>query len=176
MKRFFGLVCLVIALATGSLAAQERNYETMKKNTVFAEALGNGGLYSLNYERLLDDDWSLRVGLSYLGFSGSDGLGTSVSVGVITVPITSSYLINLGGSSSYIELGGGVVPFIATATATGVSGFGGATGTTVAGTLIAGYRLQPAAGGFNFRAGFTPLYVIGGNFVVWGGLGLGFTF
>ncbi|MGE3669493.1 MAG: hypothetical protein AB7K71_07525, partial [Polyangiaceae bacterium] len=36
------------------------------KNSLYIELLGNGGLYSLNYERNLTDDVAARVGFSYI--------------------------------------------------------------------------------------------------------------
>ena len=59
---------LVFLLCAGGLFAQTQDstqiiYRTAR-NIVFVEGLGNGGYYSVNYERFLLDAISLRVGFS----------------------------------------------------------------------------------------------------------------
>jgi hypothetical protein len=137
-------------------AAPARNYETMAKNTFFAELGGAGLIYSLNYDRLLSPSWSVRGGLSFLGASVGTG-SSSAGFGLVTIPLTTSYLFNLGGSSSHIELGGGVTGLIGSVSGTVFGGTNSASGFLPMITGIVGYRLQPAEGGFNFRAGVTPL-------------------
>jgi hypothetical protein len=81
------------------------------KNTVYAELFGNAGYggVSFNYDRLLSRNVALRVGINPF---------------ISTIPITASYLVDLGGPSN-LEFGGGLT-----------IGFGGG----FFGTGIAGVR------------------------------------
>ena len=54
------------------------------KNTIFFEGLGNGMLYTINYDRMMSDTWSARVGL--MSFSDTDdfeagGVGVTTTIG-----------------------------------------------------------------------------------------------
>lgn len=151
----------LLLLAPVAAGAQERT----ARNGLYVELGGSAGAWSLNYERFVTDDVSLRVGGSYM--SVTDSLRTSVSLA--TFPLTASYLGLRSGSHAF-ELGAGVVFASASisSTSAGVEAFGSG----VIGTAIVGYRLAPPAGGFNLRIAFTPLFGSGG-FFAWGGLALG---
>ena len=73
------------------------------RNTVFLELLGNGLLYSVNYERFL---WDSRVSLR-AGFSAFDFTAQSTFVRIRTAGITSPWVVNLylGGSEHRLQLG-----------------------------------------------------------------------
>jgi hypothetical protein len=152
------------------------------KNAIYLDLLGPGVLYSINYDRMLTDTVSARIGFSYLSFgaSASDGTSTaSASLSYMAIPITASYL-GIGSENNMLELGGGVS--IMNFKGSGVIKSsddkvqGGASTTTVAMTGIIGYRHQPSDGGFVFRAGLSPMEVFGGNFLPWGYLSLGAAF
>src|SRR2546430_8651465 len=53
--------------------AQDRN----ATNSIFLEGGGPGLAYSLNYERIFENDFGLRVGFSYLSVSGTASSGRS---------------------------------------------------------------------------------------------------
>jgi len=146
---------LVLAAAATPAIAQDRN----ATNSIFLEGGGPGLAYSLNYERIFENDFGLRVGFSYLSVSGTASAGTSTANGTIsmwTVPVLVNYLgVNWGNHS--LELGGG-------ATVVGLDGAGSmgafaasGSGTLVLGTAIFGYRRQPPGGGFQFRIGLEAL-------------------
>jgi hypothetical protein len=146
---------LVLAAAATPALAQDRS----ATNSVFLEGGGPGLAYSLNYERIFENDFGLRAGFSYLSVSGTASSGSSTangSVSMWTVPVLANYLgINWGNHS--LELGGG-------ATVVGLSGAGSigafaaaGSGTLVLGTAILGYRRQPPSGGFQFRIGLEAL-------------------
>src|SRR5438445_530870 len=122
---------LVLAAAATPAFAQDRN----ATNSIFLEGGGPGLAYSLNYERIFENDFGLRVGFSYLSVSGTASSGTSTANGTIsmwTVPVLANYLgINWGNHS--LELGGG-------ATVVGLSGAGsiGAFAGSGSGTLVLG--------------------------------------
>src|SRR3989442_8781400 len=148
-------ILVLAAAATPALAEQDRN----ATNSIFLEGGGPGLAYSLNYERIFENDFGLRVGFSYLSVSGTASAGTSTANGTIsmwTVPVLANYLgVNWGNHS--LELGGG-------ATVVGLNGAGSmgafaasGSGTLVLGTAIFGYRRQPPGGGFQFRIGLEAL-------------------
>jgi hypothetical protein len=137
------------------------NFSGVAKNSVYVEAGGNALLYSLNYDRLLAPNWSVRIGFSYLRFGLNtleDGIATTISATGVLIPITSSYIINFPSSPHHIELGGGAtVVFGSGFQDVSNKGYNSIDGAFPAATLIAAYRLQPAEGGFNLRVGITPL-------------------
>lgn len=143
-------------------------------NVLYIEGLGNGGLYSLNYERLFADVVSLRVGFSYAaGTSTLSGGGSTSSSSWtwLTVPVMVNYL-GIGNDRHHLELGAGIL-FLHVTGSTSTTSF--AEGGAVGGTATLGYRLQPREGGFVFRAGFTPIFGRGG-ILPWGGISLGGAF
>jgi hypothetical protein len=157
-------------------------------NTVYAEGLGAGGAYSVNYERLVLSDLGIHVGFSYWSVSASasgGGSTSSASGSFIAIPITASYL-GISSGNHALELGGGITIWNISVAGNSGGWVGSATGFIPVGTLIAGYRYQPRGGGFNFRVGASPLFGKGlglnskdpGAFGVlpWGYLSLGWTF
>lgn len=170
------------------------DYSIMAKNTVYAELLGNGGLYSVNYDRLVARNISIRAGISYWGFTYGDTPSSKLSTYSTTIPLSASYLFNFAGTPSNIELGIGSTILIATISAEGIDNVSGGkvsfstTGYSMIGVPIIGYRLQPQLGGFNFRAIITPFIPIAhtagptssifsfSSIVILGGLSFGYTF
>src|SRR5262252_9325479 len=60
-------------------------------NSVYAEGLGAGLAYSLNYERLVLDNLGIRAGFGYWGTSASatvNGQTAGASASFLTIPIT----------------------------------------------------------------------------------------
>jgi hypothetical protein len=94
---------LSLAILTGSslqpLAAQEA--PSPRANAIYLEVLGNGGLFSLNYERLVSTKVTLRVGVANWTIQDED------KKTVTTVPLTVANLPSGGGRGW--ELGGGLV-------------------------------------------------------------------
>lgn len=123
------------------------------RNSIYVELLGNGLLYSCNYDHLFTESFGMRVGVGYFPYH-------EVSLG--TLPLLGYYLI--GSGSHKIELGLGVCVVLQPE----YQGFSWMSapddqveGNSVLGTATLGYRYQPADGGFVFRAGVTPFF---GNF------------
>jgi hypothetical protein len=129
-------------------------------NSIYAEGLGAGLAYSINYERMVLDDLGVRAGMSYLSMSASVSSGTassSASASFLSFPITASYIGIRSGKHS-LELGGGVTltrssgsgsSFGMTASGSGMSGIG---------TAMIGYRIHPVdRAGFQFRIGLMAL-------------------
>ena len=128
--------------------------ERSAMNNVYVEGLGAGGLYSVNYERVIGD-FAPRVGFSYVSISESataGGMTASASATIMTFPITVSYL-GIGSLNHIFEVGAG-------ATILSASGSGGFNRDSASGSgmgawplVLAGYRYQPADGGFFFKGG-----------------------
>ena len=151
----------LLLLGPAAASAQERT----ARNGLYGELGGNGGVWSLNYERFVTDDLSLRLGGGYVNVR--DTLGRPVSL--MTFPLTVSWL-GLRSGNHGLEIGGGVV-FASATVSTGSFG-ARAFGSRAILTGILGYRYAPLDGGFTLRMAFTPL-IGNGDFYASGGLALG---
>jgi hypothetical protein len=153
----------------------------VKRNTVYLEGFGNGGLYSLNYDRILYYRPKLKVS-SRAGFgiiSGFDFISFPVEVNLIR---GDENCLELGLSASYIKgLQKGTIfePDFDNFVGDYIS-------SSIYGSLRIGYRYQRKEGGFTFRIGFTPLIKfhefnrlpkqLVKNQPVWGGISFGYAF
>lgn len=109
-----------------------------------------------------------RVGFG--GFSVGDGNGDRV--GLVFIPIGVNYLLGKD-NRNYFEIGGGATPVIGTAkSSTGDNG----SFTSTFGHILFGYRMQPADGGFTFRAFISPVFGKGGFIPYYGGVSFGYKF
>lgn len=142
--------------------AQPRD-EMPAQNTIYAEGLGAGLAYSLNYERRVIDELGIRAGFSYLSATASAGGASSKST-YMTFPITVSYL-GLHSRKATFEVGGGMTLAYASGSADTLGASASGSGMTPYGTAFVGYRLHPVGAGFNFRIGAMVL----------AGKGLGFS-
>ncbi len=128
-------------------------------NSFFLEGGGPGLLYSINYERRIESDYGLRIGLSYQSFSASASSGgstSSASASFVTVPVIASYR-GLRSGNHILELGAGGTAIYASGSASGTGMAASGSGMTALGTAIIGYRRQPLEGGFQFRIGLEAL-------------------
>ncbi len=172
-------LCLVLGFSDAARAA-----DRTASNSIFAEGLGPGLLYSLNYERTIGNDLALRIGASYMSLGASASVG-GVSVGFLSVPLVASYL-GVSSGNHVLELGVGGIFIHASGEATAGGITATAAGNTVWGTAVIGYRRQPVNGGFMFRVGLSALIGKGLGFnpfdpsaigvVPWPYLSLGATF
>ena len=151
LRSALAVLVLAAAAATPALASEDRS----ATNSIFLEGGGSGLAYSLNYERIFENDFGLRVGFSYLSISATAG-SASANATVWTVPVMANY-VGLSSGNHALELGGGatVIGFSGAASGFGVSA--SASGPAVLGTAILGYRRQPPNGGFQFRIGVEAL-------------------
>jgi hypothetical protein len=148
-------ILVLAAAATPALADQDRD----AKNSIFLEGGGPGLAYSLNYERVFENDFGLRVGFSYLSASGTatgGGTTASGSVSFWAVPVMANYL-GISSGNHALELGAGatIIGFNGAGSVGTIAGSG--SGTVVLGSAILGYRRQPPGGGFQFRIGVEAL-------------------
>jgi hypothetical protein len=138
-KLILFVLCFLVSLTEGK--SQEIN---LSKNSIFFEILGNGGLYSINYERSLNTKLYGRIGFStFLSF---DLLGGDTGGRITTIPVLLSYFS--GQKKNHFEISGGML-------------FGKVNTDLVSGAIIdltsfIGYRYQAPGKGFLFRVGITP--------------------
>jgi hypothetical protein len=152
---------------------------TRPDNALSLELLGNGLLYSVNYERFVamggDGTLGIRVGASFItyGISSSAGAGNLV---LATAPVVVSYY--WGASAHKLQLGlGASALYVSAATdSTGQKFSSSEEGLGIAATAVVGYRYLPARRGVTFGIGFTPLLRAGRGFLPWGGASVGFAF
>lgn len=137
---------------------------TKNAQQVYGEFLGNGLLFTANYDFRFGQrqkGLGMRLGIGFFG--GSDG-------GIITIPVA---INNLSGRApNYLEIGLG-------ATYAGLTDsddyiFSGASSVLIVPSI--GYRYQPRGKGFTGRIAFTPLVSTGGGFFTYGGLSAGYKF
>lgn len=175
MRRYVTTFVAVAVLAAMAPALANAQGQRTAFNAVYLEVGGNGLWYSVNYERIFQQDVSLRVGLSYISVTAAAG-ETSSSVSSLGVPLTASYL-GLGSMNHKLEVGGGVL--LEKFSGQASSGFGEKAeggGFYPFATFIAGYRYVPAHGGFNFKLAFTPVYHPDLGTFPWGGAAFGVGF
>lgn len=146
MKYLF-LFFLILFLAIHGSFCQE----SFKRNTVYAELLGAGGLASVNFDYRLGknpEGFGLRTGIGYFQWNNSS---------TVTLPIIANYL--LGKNGKYLDLGIGARLGYETMvdkepnSPDQIFEEGFRIGAPI---LNIGYRYQPIEGGFNFRIGFSP--------------------
>ena len=132
----------------------DRGTSSMAKRALYLELGGNGLFYTLNYDHMLSNKVSVRVGA---------GLVTSGGLYVGTAPITLNYL--LGEGDSRLELGAGAL--IATSNYFEAENTAG-----VAATATFAYRYQKPNGIF-LKAAFTPVFRHD-FFLPWFGFSIGY--
>ena len=166
MKSTASFILVFILIGIEITIAQDTNIN-FKKNQLYLELGGNGLVYSINYERLLSENFTLRG-----GFGITPGLIFAEGT-FIHIPITASYLI--GSKSSKFETGLGVTYFAGTDIK--VFGLDAGDQSLIFLTGIIGYRYT-SPGGFVFRILFTPLYnsETEPEFLPYFGLSLGIAF
>jgi hypothetical protein len=125
------------------------------RNALYLELLGNGGLFSLNYEREVADGMLARAGF---GTWSSTSFWSEGKTTVTTVPLTIAFV--RGRGDHRLELGGGMTFGRTRETFAGSSAFVSLTG-------LVGYRYEQPGRGYLFRAGATPFYGLGGEDVAY---------
>lgn len=173
---------LLFFLTWGAVAQEQSTAKTYKPNAVYLELLGNGILYSINYDRLLTTHRNLkisgRVGFSYFNIDLFDEMkGTSIPI---------EFLGWNGKNKGHFEFGVGLCSQFVEVN--DVSILGPTQRTSSNGYYLTGrvgYRLQKPDGGFLFRVGFVPMILIAERssgdvdrtkFVPWFGLSFGYSF
>lgn len=154
----------IIALASLFLLSHVFT-QAQPAKAVFVE-IGGPGLASFNYDMRLtnrDDGIGGRVGIG--GFRIDD-------VTAVFVPVGVNYLLGKN-HRDYFELGGGAT-FVNIKDSYGNSSDDVFRSTF--GHLVFGYRLQPANGGFLFKASIVPIFGKGFFVPYFAGVGFGYKF
>lgn len=156
-------------LTSSTAIAADAMPASMPKNAVIAEGFGAGLWYSLNYERRLDPDIAVRIGLSAMPVHAyvTTTATRTYPAALFMLPVHASYLGIRKGKHG-LELGTGFALSITTGTATSntsstASGVG-TTGLGIVGNVLVGYRYQPIdTCGLQLRAGAMALFGKGLN-------------
>ena len=167
MRRFpvvmsFVLTMLLVGATLGARPAAAQTY-WVRHTTLYLEAMGAGGVVSVNLEHLVSEYVAVRVGL---------GGGIGLFEEQLVAPATISYLV--GDRNNFLELGAGMA-FVALPDEPDLDDLlYDNPDSHVAGTAIVGFRHQGDWGLF-LRLAFTPL-VNEEEFVPMGGAALGYSF
>ncbi len=148
--------------------------QSVSRNAVYAEILGAGVFYSVNYERFISDDVTVRMGVSSFSLRSNSGKDHS---NIVIVPIVANYL--LGHGNSRVEIGAGIDYVsdhgISLGDISRSYSQHSSSGIIFIGSF--GYRYQPSDGGMHFRLFATPfLSPYTGKFAMWLGSSVGVCF
>ncbi len=160
MKNAKYIVLVLIVLLTAGTANAQSYYH--RENGIYLELFGTGGEASINYEKIINNMVSVRVGVGGTGAIFEEGLA---------VPFSASYL--LGSNQNYLELGIGGAYYSLSDDITDDT-FLDITESQVVGNGIIGYRYLGDYG-YTFRLAFTPAITKDG-FQAMGGAMIGLTF
>lgn len=172
---------LIVFLAATQTAVAQQNESTQK--SVYAEILGASNLIGVNYDARFkpNSPWGYRVGLGYTYSKNYNMFSGSNSLKGVDVPLEANYL--LGKKRSKLELGLGLNLGYYTEKydVYTIKNIGEEGGITYYTTEYAGedshstwgyyffgnigYRYQPSHG-FQFRAGISPSFNLGGKHAV----------
>jgi hypothetical protein len=139
--------------ASASQAPSETAETRDAHDAVYVELLGNGLLYSVNYDHMFGEHLALRAGFSAWR---ADGVFDAPNV-FVSVPVAAYGLV--GDGDHKLELGAGVTPMFALP----ASGPDAVRARPSVLWLVpsVGYRYAPRHGGVSFRAAVTPLVTLG---------------
>ncbi|MGH7481271.1 MAG: hypothetical protein ACRELV_03890 [Longimicrobiales bacterium] len=152
-------------------AAGAQDASVTARNAVYVELLGNGLLYSMNYERRFTERTAGRVGAMFV--AGEDEEGSDAAA--LFLPIMANFLFGDGNHHFEAGAGLGLVLSSAEEVDVGVGGDDDDFGAGAYGTGTLGYRYQRPGGGIVFRAGLTPVFGPEA-FLPWLGVSIGYGF
>lgn len=150
---FKALLISILLFSFISASAQDEDEKEFRKNTVYLELLGNGGYYSLNYDRIFEIKpkikISTRIGFTYfpdLFGNGFRQVGPLTEVSILYSLFNNKHFLELGSGLSYFHQGYMINP-----------------GYTYNEAVLffiprLGYRFQQPNGGLFFKIGFLPIY------------------
>lgn len=143
------LTITLVLITTQAVFGQEKTTkDVLERNTIYAEAFGQGFCYSINYDRLIETEkrfmHSATVGVVFVPQSMQFGDGTYVGM-----PFSYNWL--LGKKSHHVEFGIGLTALFVNPNSHTVSDF------YTYLTPKLGYRFQRPNGGVFFRVTATPM-------------------
>lgn len=156
------IIAIVLGVFLMAFSSQKSSAQSNK--AFFVELLGNGLIFSANYDMRFKKEtngWGARLGIGYVGSVDGDG-------GVVTIPLLINNL--LGKDGKYFEVGAGITYLSSSADFIGDNN-----ASDIVGTMTFMYRKQPLDGGFMWKIGFTPILADGVFVPYWFGVGLGYS-
>lgn len=157
--------CLLAMAVCLFAATYSSNAQTAAKS-VFAE-IGGPGLASINFDTRFqkkNDGLGGRIGIGGFSIDGST---------LFLLPVGVNYLIGKD-DRNFFEVGGGFT--FVSYSENDRYGYNDDDFTTSFGHLSIGYRLQPANGGFQFRAAIVPVFNKDGFVPYYAGISFGYKF
>ena len=146
MFKRLGLIAAFVSMAFAGTANA-----ALPENSIYLEGLGNGVLYSLNYERIVMEDFGARVGYGALTMSSLDGEDSAF---INFIAVSFNWLgLRSDNDAHMLDVGLGATIAIVSGT---VSGLIKIAGTTAFMNATVGYRYQGDT--FQFRIGVNPLF------------------
>lgn len=145
------LLAVLLLLPASLAAAQGAERVDYPRNAIYAELFGNGGVFSINYDRRIREDLALRAG--FASWSSED-FWSDNEISITAVPLMAIWL--RGSGRHKLEAGGGILAGRREETF-------GDDGSFVSLIGVLGYRYQREPRGFLFRAGFTPFLGVSGG-------------
>jgi hypothetical protein len=166
MKRIILILVVIFAAARPAAFAQPSSGYT--PNGVYFEFLGQGLLYSVNFDHRFAENIAVRAGFSHFT------IGFISDVTITTIPLMVEYLSGTG--NHHLEIGVGAVPIYGRISGDFFGSGGGTAGAwVVVATATVGYRYQPVREGLLFRIGLTPFFMNVGA-LMFGGASIGYAF
>lgn len=153
----------IILLIIFNVATWSQSYNdvvTKYENNIFLEVFGNAGAYSLNYDRTIIKDFSIRAG--FMALKSDNDFVTGF-------PVLVNYRFSI--NQNYLEVGIGQT-FFSLPNDFEVLGLIEEKGPLITGAIS--YRIQ-ADNGINFRISFTPFFN-DKKFIPFGGFSFGYSF
>ena len=142
---------IVLVLAFAAPADAQDVHPPVRTNALYLELLGNGGLFSINYERAVGPSLRVRVGAASWT---AQSFWSEAETQIATFPLLLHALPGRGPHR--LEAAVGVLPGRRRQDRNV-----GESGAFVSLTGLVGYRYEPPDRRFLFRAGVTPFYGFG---------------
>jgi hypothetical protein len=139
------------------------------RNSIFGELGGSAGLISLNFDKRFSkspEGFGVRVGAGYMAWQDTE---------IYNFPILVNYLA--GNNGKYFEMGfGTTIGYARERSEPNDPELSFEPYMSLFGSINIGYRYQPLNGGFNFRAGISPILDFGNVIPFWPYLSFGYSF
>ncbi len=135
------IILLIFLLFTKLIAQTDStSVAIVHPHSIYLEIGGNNGIYSINYERMISNKFSARLGFSYLPFTETTNSGDHFNAKsfVIIMPL---YFITIYNNNK-IGFGVGIV----------------IDSKKINPSFSIGYKYRPANNGFMFHINYTPLF------------------
>jgi hypothetical protein len=151
------------------IVSQVQGQEDFKRNTLYGELGGSSGFVSINFDKRFSkspEGFGVRVGAGYMAWQDTE---------IYNFPILVNYLA--GNNGKYFELGfGPVIGYAQERKEPMDPELSFDPYMSLFGSVNIGYRYQPSNGGFNFRAGISPILDFGNVIPFWPYLAFGYSF